>query len=195
MRKGKRYRKTKKPAMLLVSLIMVLTVAVGGSLAYLVTKTDPVENTFTVEQVPITVDESFSGSTKSDVKIKHKGDSETGRDAYVRAAVVVNWVDGEGNVYNQKPVKGTDYTLEMNNDSWAEKKGYWYYLKPLAPGKETAALVKECKDLNTAPDGYQLSVEILAQSIQADGVDPDGNAPVKLAWGVTRNANRTLSVN
>ena len=34
------------------------------------------------------------------------------------------------------------------------------------------------------PEGYSLSVEILAQTIQADGVDAKGNKPIELAWGV-----------
>ena len=185
MRKGKRFRKTKKTAMLLVSLIMVLTVAVGGSLAYLVTKTDPVENSFTVEQIPIKVEETFNGKKKEDVKIKHLG-GENGRDAYVRAAIVVNWVDSSGNVCAQAPKEGVDYEIQMGKD-WKKVDGYWYYNDKLEAKAATTNLIETCrqKALNS---GYQLSVEILAQSIQADGVRTDSNqtvTPIEEAWGRT----------
>lgn len=33
------------------------------------------------------------------------------------------------------------------------------------------------------PSGYDLSMEIIAQTIQADGVNSNGQKPVLLAWG------------
>ena len=34
-------------------------------------------------------------------------------------------------------------------------------------------------------DGYTLHVEIVSQSIQAEGTNAKGEKPVQLAWGVT----------
>ena len=53
---------------------------------------------------------------------------------------------------------------------------------------ETGILFTRCAPVaGKAPEGYQLSVEILAQSIQADGKGKDGSgndtSPVVLAWG------------
>ena len=47
--------------------------------------------------------------------------------------------------------------------------GYWYYKLPVNVGKETEELIESCslKDGITAPDGYYLSVEIVASSIQS----------------------------
>ena len=51
-------------------------------------------------------------------------------------------------------------------------------------------LIKECKKVDgvTPPDGYDLSVEIIASGIQST---PDG--AVKEAWGMTVDANGQLT--
>ena len=33
-------------------------------------------------------------------------------------------------------------------------------------------------------NGYHLTIDIMAQTIQAKGVDAKGNKPIELAWGV-----------
>ena len=193
MYRGKRYRRRKnnKPLLLLVSLALVLSVAAGGTVAFLVHQSETVKNVFSVAEVPIKVEESFVSNVKKNVKIKHIGDSSD-RDAFVRATVVANWVDGKGNVYSEKPVLDEDYTITWNKNNavsygerWEQKGDYWYYMEPLEPGETTSDLIKKCEVKGTAPaDGYKLSVEILAQSIQSDGTDGKGNKPIELAWGV-----------
>ena len=51
--RGKRARKRTlaRPVLLALSLVLVLGLGVGGTLAYLVTNTDPVTNTFTPGEV------------------------------------------------------------------------------------------------------------------------------------------------
>ena len=48
---GSRRYRGKKPALLIVTLALILTVAIGGTVAYLATKTDSKVNTFTPSQV------------------------------------------------------------------------------------------------------------------------------------------------
>ena len=188
---GKRVKKTNKPLALLASLVLVFGVAVAGTVAFLTTHTGDVVNTFTPGEVPNRVVEDFNGSVKKDVAIENTGNVP----AYIRAAVVVTWVDGSGNVYGEVPVKGTDYTWTPGNDGWVEDGGYYYYTSAVAAGGKTGVLFTDCQQINLTdgmspnqPAGYSLSVEILSQSIQADGMgkDADGNdkTPVELAWGL-----------
>ena len=171
---GKRVMKTKKPVAL-VAILVLLCCAVAGTVAYLVTKTDSVVNTFTPSKVTTYVEEEFNGQTKSNVKIQNTGDI----DAYIRMAVTVNWADASGNVYGEKPVEGTDYTISYNKTvqadggQWIEgSDGYWYYTKPVAPSTEdnpqyTGVLIKSCEPAGQAPAGYALQVTILADGIQS----------------------------
>ena len=181
---GKRVMKTKKPVAL-VAILVLLCCAVAGTVAYLVTSTGPVTNTFTPASVTTQVEETFDGTTKSDVQIKNTGNI----DAYIRAAVIVNWADAQGNVYGEKPVEGTDYTISYNKTvqadggQWIEgSDGYWYYTKPVAPSTEdnpqyTGVLIKSCEPAGQAPAGYALQVTILADGIQSVPADA-----VQQAW-------------
>lgn len=176
-------KSNRKYTITLVSLILILTIGVGGTLAYLITSTGEVKNTFTPSQVNISVDETLNGNTKSAVKISNHNDSVK---AYIRAAIVVNWDDGKGNVWAATPVLGTDYTMATGNGWTLAKDGYYYHKGAVNPGELTSDLIDSAAPVaGMAPDGYYLSIEILAQGIQADGVDSTGKTPVELAWGTT----------
>ena len=176
---GKRVMKTKKPVAL-VALLVLLCCTVAGTLAYLVTNTDPVTNTFTPAHVSTAVDETFKNGVKSDVKIQNTGNI----DAYIRAAVIINWADENGNV-SATPVKATDYTITWTKEGWVEHNGYYYYTAPVAAGALTGELFTDCKlaEKVTPPEGYNLQVTILADGIQAEPIDA-----VKQAWGVDPSA-------
>lgn len=186
---GKRVMKTKKPVAL-VALLLLLCCTVAGTLAYLVTSTDPVTNTFTPASVTTAVDETFKNGVKSDVKIQNTGDI----DAYIRAAVIINWADANGNVYgggtpaaSTDDGKSGDYIISFNTDDWKQIGDYWYCETTTAPGALTKPLIISCAKTSTAtvPDGYDLQVTILADGIQADGVASNGKTPMEDAWGVT----------
>ena len=105
---GKRVMKTKKPVAL-VALLVLLCCTVAGTLAYLVDSTDPVTNTFTPASVSTEVKETFKDGVKSDVKIKNTGNI----DAYIRAAVIVNWANDAGEI-SGTPVTNADYSITYN---------------------------------------------------------------------------------
>lgn len=171
-------RGMKRSLVLVVSLLALLLVVAGGTLAWL-TAQDSVSNTFTPAHVTCDVEEKFDGKTKSDVTIKNTSDIPV----YIRASIVVTWKDSNGNVYGQLPVAGTDYTMTMANDSkWVPNGGYYYYTSPVAVGDTTGTLISSCtvKAGATPPgDDYKLSVEIIAEAIQSQ---PD--RAVGQAWGV-----------
>lgn len=178
----------KRSLVLVVSVLALVLAVAGGTLAWLTANSGPVTNTFTPAQVTCTVEETFDGTTKSDVKIKNTSNI----DAYIRAYVVVTWKDAQGNVYGKLPVKDTDYTIEYATDTGWEKgsDGCYYFTKPVGIDKTTSELIKECKLIGTPPaDGYSLSVEIIAEAIQSQ---PD--RAVSEAWpNVTAN-DGTLTV-
>lgn len=176
---GKRVMKTKQPVAL-VALLVLLCCTVAGTLAYLVTNTDPVTNTFTPAHVSTAVDETFENGVKSDVKIQNTGDIP----AYIRAAIIINWADGDGNV-SATPVKTTDYTITWTKEGWVEHNGYYYYTAPVAAGALTGELFTDCKlaEKVTPPEGYSLQVTILADGIQSEPADA-----VIQAWGVDPSA-------
>lgn len=171
----------RKSAALLISVIVLAVGIVAGTVAWLVSTTRDVQNTFTVARVPIEIDEDFNGDTKENVKVKNTGDV----DAYIRARIVVTWQDEDGNVYGKTPVKGTDYTMTELGAGWFEQGGYYYHREKVSPNATTTVLIQECKEVaDKAPEGYHLCVEILAESIQADGKTAEGTPAVTDAWGV-----------
>lgn len=186
--------KNKKSLTLIVSLILIITIGVGGTLAYLITSTSAVKNTFTPSKVVISVDETFDGNTKEDVVIQNHRDSVK---AYIRAAIVVNWMDNHGNVWATTPELGKDYTMTPGTGWTLGTDGIYYHKGAVPAGKPTEVLITEAKPLVEAPaDGYYLSIEILAQGIQADGVDSNNEPPVLSAWesGVSAANNDTLTI-
>ena len=195
MYNGKHAKKTtfksKKTLTLLVALLVIFTVSVGSTLAFLITQTDSVVNTFTPGEIKGDVIETFDGETKEDVKISIDSDSDVS--AYVRALVVVSWQDADGNVYGQKPVAGVDYTITMGTSSnWFEgANGYYYYSEPLGADLDTTTdvLIKSCTQKQACENPkYKLNVDVIAEAIQAEPVDA-----VKEAWGVTVNNDGTIS--
>ena len=169
-------RGMKRSLVLVVSLLALLLVVAGGTLAWL-TAQDSVSNTFTPAHVTCNVEESFNGTAKSDVKIKNTSDIPV----YIRASIVVTWKDPSGNVYGQLPVADTDYTISYGT-GWTRQGDYWYCNSEVAVGANTPELISRCTEVaGKAPaENYRLSVEIIAEAIQSQ---PD--RAVQQAWGVT----------
>lgn len=185
-------KKNNKKLILLISIITILVFSAGATLAYIVTHTDAVNNTFTPSKVTCSVVENeFNADTaeKTNVKITNTGDT----DAYIRAHIIVSWVDEAGNI-SSTPVNSNDYELALGqNTGWWKPDGgdYYYYSKSVSPGGYTGTLIASCKlkDGVTPPEErYHLSVEIIADAVQSSPADA-----VKDAWGVTVDANGVIS--
>lgn len=206
MYKGKHAKKSlsKKPGLLLASLLLILLVAAGSTIAYLADETGTVTNTFTLGTVPNEVIEDVDGTAKNNVAVKNNGEV----DAFVRAAVVITWAEVDasgnptGNIYHALPAENTDYEITWTPDmdqetdgiqnKWFENEGFYYYSECVEAGTATEDyLLTGCKlkegavpPVADAGCTYQLSVEIMAQTIQADGKMADGTSAVMDAWGV-----------
>ena len=190
----KQLRRPKRLATLLVSLLLVLGVAVGGTVAFLSTRTDSKENTFTPSEVTCAVTETFNNNVKSQVAVQNTGDTT----AFIRAAINVTWMSNQDaanqTVSAKVPVKDTDYSITFaKNTNWIRgADGYYYYQLPVDPQYSTGVLIEECKLQNNAsvPDGYHLSVEIVASAIQSA---PD--SVVQSMWHVTVENGKITSAN
>lgn len=184
--KQEKRRNSRKGLIAAVALVLLLCAAVGGTLAWITAQTPAVANTFTPAHVTCKVDETFKNNEKSNVSILNTSDI----DAYIRAAIVVNWADKDGNV-SGTPVTDSDYTMSLNltSSGWVKgSDGYYYYTSPVAPGRNTEILITRCSPtVNAAPAGYELQVTILAEAIQAEGKSGDDYA-VETVWPVTVNS-------
>ena len=164
--------------------LLIVTVSVGVTLAYIVERTQEEKNTFT----PVTVDSAPVATEFGGMAVQNTGDTT----AYLRAAVLVNWVavDEEGNAtdryHTEAPLAGVHYSITYDNTgAWKKgSDGFWYYASPVNAGAITSDLVPFVTRLTDAPEGYALSVEIVTTGIQATPI-----AAVEQAWNVTLNGD------
>lgn len=190
----KEQSRQRKIIALFVSVILILVIAAGGTVAFITTQTDRKTNTFTPAQVSSEVTENFDGAVKNEVAVKNTGNT----DAYIRAAVNITWMkDGDAadqTVTAKVPKQGTDYAITyLENTGWIKgSDGYWYYQSPVAPGASTGTLIESCTQLAGAdvPAGYKLSVEIAASAIQSS---PE--TVVSAEWNVSIAGGKIVSVN
>lgn len=191
MSRGKHARRRQQrfnKSIILVVLVSIFAAVAGSTLAFLVTRTDSVKNTFNYSNVACeVVEEKFINGIsvdKSNVRVLNTGDTES----YIRAAIIVTWKDSAGNVYAMEPQKDKDYTITINNSDWIEKDGFYYYTKPVSPQEETGILIENCSINESCLEGYGLSVEILASAIQSKPTKA-----VENSWSVKVNPDGTIS--
>ncbi len=166
-----------RKAALILSLCLIFALAVGTTIALLKANTAPVTNTFTAAKSDIKINENVENGKKSSIQVENIGTATS----YVRVKLVMNWVDGKGNI-----VSGDNLpTVELNTvDGWFEKGDIYYYTKPVAPGKMTDNLLQKDKSITEPtdkPDGCHLEVTVLAESIQAAP-----STAVEGAWKVVK---------
>ena len=174
-----------RTAVLLIAVILLISTAVGSTVAFLATKTEPVENSFEYANVSckVTQNRDTDGSI---VQVKNTGTIS----AYIRAAVVANWIDVDGNIAASVP-EGYSYDLTCSSGSWAQgKDGFFYYLLPVAPGALTEGSLLTCTVACPEDPEYTLSVEVLAEAIQSTPA-----SAVNEAWNVAVDGDGKLSVN
>lgn len=162
----KRMNKT-KTILALALVALLLTCAVGGTMAYLVTQTNAVTNTFTPAKVTCKVDETFANNEKKDVRIQNTGTT----DAWIRATVVGNWVVGTGD--NKKIVAPwTDnigYNIGSGNSQWTSGTGgYYYYNSIVSPEGYTANLFDSYIQGTPPVKGAHLELTIVCQAVQSN---------------------------
>lgn len=163
-------------AMMVLSIVLLLGVAIGGTIAWLSTKTTSVTNTFTPAEVNCDVTENFNEDTgvKTNVNVKNTGNI----DVYIRVKLVTYRTNDAG-----QHIGGTAELPQFTTGkNWVEHGGYYYYTLPVAPGKKPAANLAGRMTLEKFygdADGGKQALDVMAEAIQS--------APEKAvgeAWGV-----------
>lgn len=134
------------------------------------------KNHFRYEGRSSRIQEEFDGVSRSNVAITNTGDA----DAFFRAAVIITWRDGEGNLCRETPAEGVDYEIVFGS-RWISAGGYYYWQGAVPPGESTGNLIESCTPLqekHTEAGVYTLSVEVLADAVQCS----PASAAAK-AWG------------
>ena len=163
-------RRRNNKAILILALILLLGLAIGGTVALLIDTTDDVANTFTPAKVEIAIEEKgYDGITKSSIVIQNpKTDDKV--PCYVRVALVTNWVIAEGENARQICTNGhsTDVTFTPG-DGWTKGgDGFYYYANPVPVGGKTSNLLGSDEIvLSQAQDGCKMQVEVVASAIQS----------------------------
>ena len=174
---GRPSRESKKSLTALIALILIICLAVGGTVAFIVTQTQAVKNTFTPSDVTVDIQEEFNGSIKKNVNVKNTGDT----DAYIRVKLVTYMADSEGNPIAENAsipyfVPGSDWFHCESDDTY-------YYGKPVAPNGTTSDLI--------GSEGITLIngqvVEVLAEGIQSVPVNA-----VEEAWPAVKVVDGVL---
>lgn len=177
-----------KIQILILSLLVITTVTVGGTVAYLTTNTDSVVNTFEPSEVSCEVQETFDGTYKWNINVTNTSDIE----AYLRVKLVsyrVNDAEPPQHIGGEAPIN--NFIL---GDDWLEIGGYYYYTKPVAanggvpetPLTEKLELTKSYDDA----DGGKQVIEVMAEAIQSKPT-----SAVQDSWGVTIAADGTIIEN
>ena len=175
----------KKIQLLILSLLVVTTVTVGGTVAYLTTNTDPVVNTFKPSHVTCEVTENFNGETKSNVNVKNTSDI----DAYIRVKLVTYRVNDAGqHIGGVAEIPGF-----TPGAGWVKHGEYYYYTSPVAkddkPAKDLIGSIKLNAGYDDADGGKQV-IEVMAEAIQSEPAEAVGEA-----WGVTISTGSVTDYN
>ena len=156
---------------IVLATVALLALAIGGTVAWLNAKTDPVVNSFSYGKITTEIEEKFGNNVKENVAAKNTGTA----DAFIRIKLVSYRTNGEGQrIGGAAPLQ--QFKL---GDNWVKYGDYYYYTLPVAPNYSTGILVDriELMTYNDADGGYQ-SIDVMAEAIQSTPVQA-----VKDAWG------------
>lgn len=160
---------------MVIATVLLLALAIGGTLAWLSTKDAPIQNKFLPTKVTCEVTERFDGSTgvKSNVNVKNTGTIN----AFIRVKLVTYRTNDQG-----QHIGGTAslpaFTL---GTGWVKCGDYYYYTKPVAPNQKPETNLTESMTLIGSymdTDGGKQAVDVMAEAIQSVPEDA-----IKAAWG------------
>ena len=112
--------------------------------------------------VGIDLSDKVSGNVKSNVVIKSYGSASS----YIRAAIIANWYDNEGNIV--APWNETQGTFTgLPGSGWTKNAdGYYYYSNPVAKETNINSIFTTYTKPSTPPvDGAHLEMTIMVQAV------------------------------
>ena len=163
-------------AMMVLSIVLLLGVAIGGTIAWLSTKTTPVINIFTPAEVTCKVEEDFDADTgeKTNVNVTNTGNIAV----YIRVKLVTYRTNDKG-----QHIGGTADLPEFTpGKNWVKHGEYYYYTLPVSPGGKPDANLAEKMTLMSSyedADGGKQAIDVMAEAIQSEPEKAVGEA-----WGV-----------
>ena len=169
-------------AAVVLSLVLLLALSIGGTIAWLSARTPEVTNTFTPASVTCEVEEGFDDTTgvKTDVNVKNTSDI----DVYIRVKLVTYRTNDAG-----QHIGGTAAIPAFTpGDGWVAYGDYYYYTYPVAPGQQPETPLIDSLTLTGSyndADGGKQALEIMAEAIQSAPEEAAGQA-----WGVTITPGR-----
>ena len=170
---------------MVIATVMLLALAIGGTVAWLTDTSPAVVNTFTPSQVSCEVKEDFNNQSgvKSNVQVKNTSDIP----AFIRVKLVTYRTNGKG-----EHIGGMAAVPSFQpGANWVLHEGYYYYTQPVQPQNFTGILIDEIRlqDPYMDADGGRQAIDVMAEAIQSV---PE--AAVQDAWGFGLKADGSLNV-
>lgn len=171
-KQGRGRRKLNKYFVTALLVLLALSIVGGATVAVLVRNTGNLENRFVPGIVSCSVDQNFKVTNTGNVP------------AYIRAAIVVNWMDEDGNIRAIDPVENSDYKLNIGS-GWKKIGAYYYYTDEVTANDTIVEPVCTVTQITTVP-GFDLVTEVVAEAIQSQG-EKDGTTTKAYqdAWNIT----------
>ena len=168
-------QKFKKSGVLLASLLLVLALTVGTTVAYLMDVTGPVENVFQPVNVNSGITETITNKEKTSIIVTNDGDMPV----YVRATMAIYWVDSNDIIVEPEQCSYSGVTVNTDG-GWFQVGDIYYYKNCVSANGKTPNLLASPISATIKPEGadYKLKVEIHAEAIQATPTQA-----VSSAWG------------
>lgn len=154
-----------------LSILLVAVVLVGGTLAYLVTQTEILTNTFAVVDIDTSIVEDPANGTADSKEPYVQNNSNV--PVYVRAIAVA--VTEEG---SSVPVSASDVTINYDypNTKWVQQGDYYYYTEAVAPEGSTEMLFDGVEDIKVTAEGARFAVYVYHESVEAKELNVPENA-------------------
>ncbi len=167
-----------KGGLLQFALILLITATVVGSLAYIVIVREPLVNKFTAAPVSCQVEEAFNGTVKSNVTVRNTSNTSV----YIRVRFVTYRVNDDG-----QHIGGTAEIPSFTpGTDWVKMGDFYYFTKPVSAGATPAAYLIGANGITLSTysdaDGGKQVIEVMAEAIQARGLDEDAQPPVVISW-------------
>lgn len=164
--------------------VLLLALAIGGTVAWLTAKDQPITNTFNPSKVTCAVTETFDETTgvKTNVNVTNTGDIN----AYIRVKLVTYRTNAQGQHIGGTATLPT-FTLGTN---WVKYGDYYYYTLPVAPDGNPATNLTDSMTLTASyddADGGKQAIDVMAEAIQS--VPPEA---IGQAWGVRISPNSVV---
>jgi len=161
---------------MVIATVMLLALAIGGTVAWLTDTSPAVVNTFTPSHVSCKVEETFDNKAgvKSNVKVQNTSDIP----AFIRVKLVTYRTNEKG-----EHIGGMAAVPSFQpGANWVLHEGYYYYTQPVQPQNFTGILIDEIQlqDPYTDADRGRQAIDVMAEAIQSMPA-----TAVQEAWHVT----------